>query len=245
MLLEIYDIKSWKNFFDLIHDSTTIVELKLDQEKCSMSLLNNAHICFYTVEYNKDFFGDYEINGEIESVLIFVADFYNIIKSANAKDRLILSTTEATLNIILEHDYNRRYFEIPLAEEYGDTPTPPNVPTTVEFQIPLQDLKQPCMDLDKIVKTDKFSINVSDNKLHINSPEDALTKYTQLFDVENTGSASSIVNLGYIMDLQKLKDIDNLVTFRIGDGMPLCWSITSGDECVKVEGMIAPIIEED
>ena len=56
MLLEISDINSWKQFFDLIHDSTTIVELKLDQEKCGMSLLNNSHVCFYTIEYSKYFF---------------------------------------------------------------------------------------------------------------------------------------------------------------------------------------------
>mgnify|MGYP002522507587 CR=1 FL=1 len=79
MLLEIYDIKSWKNFFDLIHDSANIVELKLDQEKCSISLLNNSHVCFYTVEYSKDFFDTYQVD-DTESILLFVADFYNIIK---------------------------------------------------------------------------------------------------------------------------------------------------------------------
>lgn len=244
MLLEIYDIKSWKNFFDLIHDSTTVVEMKLDQEKCSMSLLNNSHICFYTIEYNKDFFTEYQVD-DTESVLLFVADFYNIIKSANNKDRLELTTTDTSLKIVLEHDNSRRVFEIPLAEEYGDTPQPPNVPCEIEFNIPLSELKQPCTDLDKIIKTDRFKMILSDNQLNIVSPDDSMTKYNQLYEVDTKGDASSTVNLTYISDLQKLKDISDSVTFRIGNDLPLCWSMVSPDEFIKVDGLIAPILEDN
>ena len=244
MLLKIYDIDSWKNFFDLIHDSTTVVELKLDQERCSMSLLNNSHVCFYMVEYTRDFFDLYQVEN-VESILIFVADFYNIIKTANAKDTMELSSDESHLKIVLEHDLNRRVFEIPLADDYGESPVPPNVSSTVSFDVDLKELKQPCIDLDKIIKTDRFKMIINDDNLSIISPSDSMTQYKQEIYIDNYGSATTIVNLNYILDLQKLSKINESVTFGVGNDMPLIWNITSPDECVKVEGLIAPIYEED
>lgn len=244
MLLEIYDIDYWKNFFDLIHDTSTVIELRLDPEKCSMSLLNNSRICFYTIEFSKDSFGEYQIDNS-ESVLIFVADFYSIIKTATNKDNIELSTDENMLKIVLDqHNGNRRVFEIPLAEDYGDSPIPPNVPVNVSFDVLLKDLKQPCLDLDKIIKTDRFKIIVSDELMEIVSPSDSMTKYNQRIIIDNTGSATTIVNLGYINDLQKLNKISNTVTLGLGDNIPLIWNMVSDDGFVKVKGLIAPIIED-
>ena len=244
MLLKIYDIDSWKNFFDLIHDSTTIIELKLDQEKCSMSLLNNSHVCYYMAEYTRDFFDEYDVDGA-ESVLLFVADFYNIIKTANKDDILELTTTDATLKIVLEHDLNRRVFEIPLADDYNSSPQPPDIPVNVNFEVELKELKQPCIDLDKIVKTDRFKMIINDDNLSIISPSDSMTQYKQEIIINNQGSASTIVNLDYILDLQKLSKISKVVNFGVGNDMPLIWNMVSVDECVKVEGLIAPILESE
>lgn len=244
MLLEIDDIEVWKSFFDLIYDSANIVELKLDQNKCGMSLLNNSHICFYTVEYDKDFFTEYIVDG-VESVLIFVADFYNIIKTASKTDTLEISTTDYNLKIVLEHDANRRVFEIPQAEDYGESPQPPTIPFSVEFEVFLKDLKQPCTDLDKIVKTDRFKMIASDDTLCVVNPKDSMTKYTQSITINNIGSASSTVNLSYVEDLQKLKKISDVVKFGMGNDVPLTWSVISPDELVKVNGLIAPILEDE
>lgn len=244
MLLEIDDIDSWKNFFDLIHDSTTIVELKLTQEKCGMSLLNNSHVCFYTIEYARDFFTEYQVDG-VESIYIFVNDFYNILKSANSKDKLELTTSGAFLKIVLEHDMNRRVFEIPLAEDYGDSPSPPSIDYNGSFRVSLNDLKQPCVDLDKIIRTDRFKMEVGNGELIITSPNDSMTKYAQHITVDTSISAESIVNLTYILDLQKLKKINNEVIFSMGKDLPLTWNIISPDEFVKVSGLIAPIIEDN
>ena len=244
MLLKIFDIDSWKNFFDLIHDSTTIIDLKLDQEKCSMSLLNNSHVCFYMAEYTRDFFEEYQVDGA-ESVLVFVADFYNIIKTANKDDTLELTTHDATLKIVLEHELNRRVFEIPLADDYNESPQPPTIPVDVNFEVELKELKQPCFDLDKIIKTDRFKMIIDDDELSIISPSDSMTRYEQKIFINSQGSASTIVNLDYILDLQKLSKISKVVNFGVGNDMPLIWKIISADECVKVEGLIAPILEEE
>ena len=246
MLLEIYDIEPFKNFFDLIFDSAQVVELKLDQEKMSISLLNNSHVAFYNVEFKKNFFENYEVNG-VESVLVFVEDFYKILKSAKSNDVLTLKTTDSNLVCVFEHDGNRRVFELPLAEDYGDSPVPPSIDYPVEFGVSLLDLKQPCLDLDKIVKTDKFKMNVSGNELNVIAPTDAMTKYqnTIIVDNESSDALTSTYNIQYVLDLQKLSKISKEVVFKFGESIPLGWVMKSVDELVEVSGIVAPIIEEN
>ena len=74
MKLEISDIEPIKNFFDVIYNDTSEVELKLDHEKLTINLLNKGHVAFYNLEISKDFFIKYDT--EVESVLVFVEYFY-------------------------------------------------------------------------------------------------------------------------------------------------------------------------
>lgn len=245
MLLEIFDIEPLKRFFDLIFDSASVVELKLDTEKMSISLLNNSHVAFYNLVLSKEFFGDYQING-VESVLVFVEDFYKILKSSKKSDTLTLKTDEANLVCVFEHEGNRRIFELPLAEDYGQSPTPPSIDYPTEFTINLDELKQPVEDLDKIVRTDKFKITLINDELSVIAPLDSMTKYNNILSVEtnNLDTISSTYNIEYIKSLQKLSKISNKLLIKIGDELPLTWIITSPDDLVKVSGLVAPIIEE-
>ena len=244
MFLTIYDIEPFKNFFDLIFDTTQIVEFKLNEEMLSISLLNNSHVAFYNAEFKKDFFEVYDVDG-MESVLVFVDDFYKILKSSSKKDVLTLSSEDASLICTFEHDGNRRVFELPLAEEYGDTPTPPSVPYDCEFQLELVDLKQPCVDLDKIIKTDKFKMITKDGSLFIVSPDDVMTKYSQELKIDSNESVQSIVNIDYISQLQKLNKISDVITLKLGTDKPVGWNIASVGELISIGGLIAPIFEEE
>ena len=246
MLLEIFDIEPLKKFFDLIYDSANVVELKLDQDKMSISLLNNSHVAFYNLELAKDFFGEYHFR-KSESILVYVEDFYKILKSSNKSDTLTLETDDAYLHCIFERDGNRRVFELPLAEDYGQSPVPPSIDYPTEFTIYLSELKQPVTDLDKIVKTDRFKMILKEDTLNVVAPTDSMTKYSNeiLVDTDNKDSITSIYNIDYIGALQKLSNISKECVIKIGNGLPCTWIITSPDELVKVGGLIAPIIEEE
>ncbi len=244
MLLELSDITPLKNFFDIIYDTVQIIEMKLDQEKLSISLLNNSHVAFYSLEICKDFFINYQVDG-VESILVFVEDFYKILKSSNKNDMLTLETTESNLICIFERDTGRRVFELPLADDYGDTPIPPSIDYKGECTVLLSDLKEPVTDLDKIVKTDRFKILVSNNTLNVVAPSDSMTRYNLSINIDDTSDGYVTVNVEYINQLLKLSKIDKEVTFHFGDGLPLSWNITSYDELVKVSGLIAPIISEE
>ena len=244
MLLEIYDINPLKNFFDVIYDSVQIVEMKLDPIKLSISLLNNSHVAFYNLEISREFFRSYSIQ-DVESVLLFVEDFYKILRSANKDDTLTLETNDSYLICTFERLNNRRIFELPLAEDFGESPVPPSLEYEGSFKISLDDLKEPCNDLDKIIKTDKFKMIVNNNTLNVVAPIDAMTKYNQIISIDNGVTGNVTVNIEYIMQLLKLAKINKNVQFSIGNNIPLSWSINSADELIKVKGLIAPIIEED
>ena len=243
MLLEITDIVPLKTFFDIIYDSSSIIELRLDQFKCKISLLNNSHVAFYDVEYSKDFFNTYQVD-DIESVLIFVEDFYKILKSATKDDIMTLSTNESNLIITFENKSNRRVFEIPLGDDYGQSPTPPSIDYNGSIMVSLDDLKAPVHDLDKIIKTDRFKMILNENVLKIISPSDSMTQYSQEIEVESNINGNVIVNIDYISQLLKLNKVNKVVEFKIGNGIPLSWNITSPMEDVKMSGLIAPIIED-
>ena len=109
----------------------------------------------------------------------------------------------------------------------------------------LKDLKQPCVDLDKIIKTDRFKMITRQGELYIVSPNDSMTKYEQSIPIDADVAACSIVNLHYINDLQKLSKINNNVELFIGDNIPVSWQIVDYSGVITVKGLIAPIMEEE
>ena len=244
MLLEISDIEPIKNFFDVIYDSASEVEIKLDQEKLSINLLNNGHVAFYNLEISKDFFIEYEVNGA-ENILIFVEDFYKILKSSNKSEMLFLESNDNFLICKFEDNNNHRIFELPLAEDYDDAPTPPSIDYNGIFDVSLNELKQSVFDLDKIVKTHKFKIHTQENMMNITAPSDSMTKYSQTIRIDSEEICDVIVDVKYVSEILKLSKINNVVTLKMGNGLPLSWIIQSHDELVKVGGLIAPIIEEE
>ena len=244
MYVEIVDVKPFMSFFDLIYNSATTVELKFDPEKLTMSLLNKGNVCFYNAEYTKDFFNDYQVEG-LESVSVDVEDFYKILKSANKNDLISLESDGIHLVCKFEHDGNRRVFELSMIDEDYNSAVPPAIDYEGEFSIALDDLKQPCIDLSKIVNTDKFKMIAQPNKLFIIAPTDTMTNYSQEIDIDYNYDYSCTVNIQYVADLQKLSKINKEVVMMIGDDLPLSWNITSVDDTVKISGLVAPIIENE
>ena len=221
------------------------IELKLDQDKLSISILNKSHVAFYNLEISKDFFTKYDTG--LESIYIFVEDFYKILKSTKKGDILTLSTNEAYLDIIFENENNRRVFELPLADEDYSSPVPPSIDYVNEFDLIIDDLKEPCNDLSKIVKTDRFKMTIKDSELIVSAPNDSMTQYSDIINLNTTinGVMSTTVNVDYIEDILKLSKINDTITFKVGDTIPLTWNLESPDELVKIGGLIAPIIEEN
>ena len=74
-----------------------------------------------------------------------------------------------------------------------------------------------------------------------------MTQYSDIINLNTTinGVMSTTVNVDYIEDILKLSKINDTITFKVGDTIPLTWNLESPDELVKIGGLIAPIIEEN
>ena len=138
-------------------------------------------------------------------------NFYNILKSSKKNDVLTLTTNEAYLDIIFENENNRRVFELPLADEIGASPVPPSIPYENEFDIIINDLKEPCNDLSKIVKTDRFKMSLQGNELIVSAPTDSMTQYSDIISLNNSiiRECSTTVNVDYMQDILKLSKIND------------------------------------
>ena len=244
MYIEVFDIAPLVTFFDMIFKDAEVVELKIRMDKISITLLNKGRIAFYGLEISKDFFDDYQVD-EPENLMVFVEDFYKILKSATKDDVLYLESNDSFLICKFEHDNNRRVFELPLAETYNEVPNAPSLDYMGVFDVLLDDLKIPADDLDRIVKTNKFKIVTADSVMNIIAPSDAMTKYSQTVNIDNDCRCTVIVDNNYIKQIIRLSKINKVVTLKLGDNMPLSWEIKSPDELVTVNGLIAPIIEDD
>lgn len=81
--------------------------------------------------------------------------------------------------------------------------------------------------------------------MNITAPSDSMTKYSQTIRIDSEEICDVIVDVKYVSEILKLSKINNIVTLKMGNGLPLSWVIQSHDELVKVGGLIAPIIEEE
>ena len=245
MLLELSNIELFTPFFDLIHDTADTIELRILQDKLVCSLLNKSHVAFYNVEYDKYFFDVYDIE-DVDSIFISVNDFYNILKSASNNDTLILTLEEFHLKCVFESNDNRRVFELPLIEDYITSPDPPSIDYDGWLEVSLNQLKKSCNDLDKIVRTHKFQINAEGYKISIKSSVDSFMNYVQeLPSTSLNVNGGAVVDLNYINELNKLSKINDYVELGLKDDMPLSWKVCSIDESIKINGLIAPILEEN
>ena len=63
--------------------------------------------------------------------------------------------------------------------------------------------------------------------------------------VNGDGHGEVIVNTSYLTELSKLKKINTMVKIRLGNTIPLSWSISDDLDDITANGLIAPILEEE
>ena len=73
-----------------------------------------------------------------------------------------------------------------------------------------------------------------------------MTGYNQTIHANITGDGEIIVNNGYISELNKLNKLNKNIEFKLGDSnIPLGWSINNEFDDIIINGLIAPILEEE
>ena len=249
MKIEISNIEQFKNFFDVIYDSSSeIIELKFYIDRMTCAVLDRGRARFFYVEYEMKFFDQYDVE-EVTSICVFVDDIYKLLKLANKSDVLTLEFTEDLMSAELESNGNKRIFEFALPYEFVNSPTLPNVDLPVKFECDTKDLKQSVKDI-KLVGTDIFQFVVSQNTVTLMSDSSASTsefsstKYAQVIetDVDINDVLSVRFNLDYVNEMLKFEKIDKVVDISLASNA-LIYRFEDEMMGVKVQGMIAPRME--
>ena len=72
-----------------------------------------------------------------------------------------------------------------------------------------------------------------------------MTGYNQTIHANITGDGEIVVNNDYISELNKLNKLNKNIEFKLGNNLPLGWSINNEFDDIIINGLIAPILEEE
>lgn len=243
--VKIFDIKQFKCFFDVVADTESLI-LHFEQKGLNVNVLNKSHTCFYNVFYDSCFFDDYSVIDPVEFV-VDSEEFNRVLGSGRKGDNLTIQFEDDLIHYIFDNTgKNKRVIKTPyIDDDYGDVPIAPEIHSQAEAVFDLTSFKDIIVDADKVVKVGKLRIGTVNSNLYFKSSNDDMMDYENvIYDSIVTGSdVSSEFTFEYLKELLKFKDIDNAITFKLGDDIPLVWDICSQDKLVKCGGLIAPRLE--
>ena len=236
MMFVTSDVDLFRLFFECVFDETDIVQLECTPEKMSVSVLSRSHTCFYTVEFSREFFDEYDVDN-VEIVTLDLDSLFKILKTCKGKEAMELSTGGYEVTIILEDDVNRRVFEIMQVDVEYAPANPPMLDNDAVAVMGFGSLKQTLTDLD-IFKTGSVHVIVGDT-LKFKTDELSLVDYNNTIAHEYiSGVGDSIYSTEFLKKILYFNKLNDEVKFELGADVPLVWSVESSG--IEVRGLIAP-----
>lgn len=246
--VDIYDVKMFACFFDVISsvgDCDKDILLNFKEEGLRVDILNRSHTQFFNALFDSAFFDEYSIPSP-EEIVVDSYEFFNIIDSARKGESLAIEITDDTIKYLFGC-WGGRVIETPLSSGDSAVAVPPSIDyrNRVEFQ--LSDLKPVLTDLDKLVNSSECFLKIKDNDFFITSTGKSMMDYQNRVQGANIegDNCQSKYNVKFLLGLCKFKDVDNDITMKLGDDMPLSWAVNSPDNLVECKGLIAPLIGEE
>ena len=245
MICSLNRIDEFISFFDLIHDTCDTLRLNFNNDGLNVNVLNKSHVCFYELNVKKEYFIDYNVE-DIDEVIIDCAEYYNVLSKLKGYDTIVFNLEDGHLEILGLKEDNRIRFMISLIGADYSSPQPPKLEYNSWCEVQLSDLKNASDILEKVCKTDRFRIIYDETTgFQISSSNESMTGYNQTLMVNGDGQGEVIVNTSYLTELSKLKKINTIVKIRLGNTIPLSWSISNDFDDITANGLIAPIMEEE
>jgi hypothetical protein len=236
------NIEQFKVFFNVIYDmASDLVELQLFPDRMSCAMLDKTRTRFFCVDYEAKFFDVYAVD-DVESVVVFIEDIYNLLKSTNKSDTLYLQLNDPYLVAKIEStNGNTRVFEFVLPTDVVESPVPPHADFPAVFTMDVSDIKQSIKDIN-VIGSDLLKFVVSKDSLNIVTDSDIATKYANNVSVEVDvdETISSGFTLEYISQLSKFEKISKQVELKLGNDFPVFYNFRDELMGVSINGMIAP-----
>lgn len=253
MEIVIDNIEQFKNFFDVIYESSSdSLELRLFPDRMVCGVLDRSRTRFFHAEFKEDFFDVYTID-DLESVVINIDDINLLLNTCNKTDTLSLEINDPYMVAkISSENGNSRVFEFVLPTDTVDTPSTPHLDLPFEFKCDISNIKQSVDDITKITNIagqDLFVFNIINKELNITTSDDTNTKYVNIipvtFEKESDENVASQFTLEFIKQMTKLNKISKEVTIKLGNDMPMFFTFEDALMSVKISGLVAPRISEE
>lgn len=238
-------LEDFKNFKSILNTACMFLEelkFMVDNDGLRFSMLDKAHISFFSANFKKDYFDTYELE-EIDNFTIDTAELEKVLKRGKNGEKLQIIVNDSYMILtFIREDGNERIFKLNLIDPDYDSPVPPNILYAVNPEISFKEFKEALKDVQ--VNSEQVEIKVGGTNLVLSSAEEeekSKTNIPIIDEIENTyKSRYSIPKIQEIFNL----DFDN-VTVKIGNDKPLVLAFTDVFEEVNVEYLLAPRIGED
>lgn len=231
-----------KTSFDAISSIVDEVQIQTDSEGFRLDALDRSHITFVHLELKASLFDEF-VCDEPEKINIDTDEFMKVLKRSKSTDRVIMSLDEGNFIITFEGEA-KRTFKIRLIDIEYESPTPPQLNSPTQFEIPFNLLKDSIQDMDLF--SDKITLMVDSEKF-IASAEgefgDANIEYLHGEKIDT--EAKSVFSLEKIREMLKADKFSEMAIINLGTDIPLYLTLrrVSGDG--ELSFLLAPRIESE
>lgn len=243
MILGINRIPEFKTFIDCVYEETDTIVFECSDYGVIVRVLGKSHTCFYTVEFEKDFFLEYGLDEPAEVVTVFVEDLYNILKTAGKNDYLELKSDKIHITAKFIGEHNTRVFEFVQPDFDTESSQPPVIDVNASAVVGFSDWKQSLSDLD-IFKAGVMKIVFDENTLTFTTPDNSLVTYKNTITPDEIGGvAEAMFSVEFLKRILEFNKINDTFTVGFNTDAPLLWNVNG--ESIKVKGLIAPRLGEE
>ena len=241
----LHDTGMLKSAFNSIVNIVEEVQIQLDHDGLRLNALDKAHITFVHLELEKTVFNEYSID-EPTSINLDTSEFMKVLGRCKNDDVLTLTADDGNLIIVFENNNSTRNFKIRLIDMEYDSPTPPEIPSTLTCTLPVSVLKDNLADI--AVFSDKLTIQheESDDYLYM-SGEGGFgeTRSKYLTEILTDGDADAVYSIDKVKDFLKSEKFSKEIILKLGKDIPLMmeFHLPSKDGCLSF--LLAQRIEEE
>lgn len=242
--LELINNEIFKSAFESIEKIVDDVNIHIDSEGFHINAIDRSHICFVSLDLNKEFFDEFECD-VAEKICIDTIDLMKILKRMKKTDVLCLSVEDETNNLILNFkgDVDRE-FKIRLIDASYEAPPLPNIVLPVGVKLPSSILNDCLNDMQLFNDNLTFTI---DNEYFIASADgefgDSEVKYLHGEHITDTVQASFTIDK--LADMMKSSKFSDEVKISMDNDKPLRLDFELVTEDGILSFLLAPRLSND
>lgn len=231
-----------KTSFDAIYSIVNEVQILADGEGLTLDALDNSHILFVHLELKPDLFDVYKCDEPLK-LNVDTEELFNVLKRAKKDDFIELGSDGDNLSLVFDGEA-RTTFNIRLIDLEYESPNPPVLDYPVEVELPFNLLKDAVKDVE--IVSDKVVFSVNENKVIVRGEGEFGDVKKEYVHGESVGDkVKSVFTVQKLKEIIKADKFSDTVKLKIGDYMPLYFSLKMPADEGELRFLLAPRVESE